>query len=66
MTGPEITSMFKAAFQTPHGRKVLTHLLKTFVDRPMYKAGLTPDEVAYRQGEADVIRQILAEVNKNG
>ena len=66
MTAVEITSMFKVVFGTPEGAKCLTYLEKVFVDRPMYKKGQTLEETAYRQGEADLIRQIIKEVQKNG
>ena len=66
MTNVEITSMFKAVFSTPHGEKCIKHLEKVFVDRPIYSYGQTLDEVAYRQGQADVIKQILQEVRKDG
>jgi hypothetical protein len=66
MNGREITSMFKATFETVPGKKCIEHLEKVFIDREIYKKGLTLDEVAYRQGQADLVRQILSEVNKDG
>lgn len=65
MTNKEVTKMFKDVFNNPVGEKCLTHLKKTLVDRPIYKKGLSFDEVAFREGQADVVKQILSEVNSN-
>jgi len=60
--GLEISSMFKACFVNPQGKKTLRHLKKTFVDRDIYQKGLTFEETTFRQGEASVIRKILTEI----
>lgn len=59
----EIKALFKGTFETELGRKCLDHLENVLVDRDMYKPGMTLDEVAFRQGEASVIKKILKEVN---
>jgi len=58
----EITSLIKTVFETDKGEKLLKHL-QLLVDRPMYKKGLTLDEVAFREGQADFVRQIMKEVS---
>ena len=63
MTGPEITSMFKAVFETPHGRECLKHLKHTFIDRAIARPSDDLLTIGIRQGEADVIRKIIKEVN---
>ena len=65
MTHEEVAALFQGTFETELGRKCLAHLESVFVDREMYKQGMTLDEVAFRQGEASVIKKILKEV-RNG
>ena len=65
MTHEEISALFKGTFETELGQKCLSHLESTFVNREIYKQGFTLDEVAFRQGEASVIKKILKEV-RNG
>lgn len=65
VTTQEITKMFVGTFETPLGVECLDHLKKVFVDRPIYKMGSTLEETAYRQGQADLVKQILKEV-RNG
>jgi len=60
-----IEKLFKATFSTPNGKKCLAHLKKVFVDRPIAKLGMEPLEIGIRQGECNVIRKILGEVNGN-
>jgi len=59
----EIGIMFNGTFETELGKKTLTHLKETFVDRDMYIPGMTLDQVAFRQGEASIVKKILKEVN---
>ena len=59
-----INSWMVGTFNTELGERCLTHLETVFVDRPMYKSGLTPDEVAYRQGQADIVRQLRKTLNE--
>jgi len=61
MTSQEISKIFKGTFETELGKKCLEHLEKVFVNRDMYKPGMTLDEVAFRQGEASVVNKILKE-----
>ena len=49
---------------TSIGKKYLKELKRAFVDRPIYIAGLTPDQVAYRQGQCDVITQMIKVLEK--
>lgn len=66
MTPVEITSLFKTVFGTPHGQKCLEFLKTKFVDRSVYKQGQTYDFTAFKEGQRDVVQQILKEVTKNG
>ena len=59
----DIHKMLVGTFETPLGGKCLQHLVETFIDRPMYKAGSTLEETAYRQGQADLVKQIVKEIN---
>lgn len=45
-------------FETALGSKYLEFLVSHFVDRDMYEKGMTLEEVAYRQGQASLIRKI--------
>lgn len=62
MTSEEITSLVNVVFGTPHGRKLATHLDKTIVDRPTYKKGMELDEVAFREGQKNIVNQLLKEL----
>lgn len=66
MNEKEITSMFKAVFQTSHGAKCLEYLENKFVNRPIYLEGKSFEQVAFRQGQCDVVKQIIREVKRNG
>ncbi len=59
-----ISKLIKGTFDTELGRKLLDHLEKVFVDRPIYKDGLTFEQTALRQGEANVIKQIRRELDE--
>ena len=63
MTNQEISKLFAATFSTDAGKKCIEYLEDIFVDRDMYYRGLTLDEVAFRQGEASVVKKILKELN---
>ena len=58
-----ISKLIKGTFQTELGVKLLAHLERKFVDRDIYVQGLTLDQVAFRQGQADFVKQILKEVD---
>lgn len=66
MTNEEINILLKGTFGTELGKKCLKHLEDVFVNRDMYIQGTTLDQVAFRQGEASVIKKIIKEVNSNG
>lgn len=59
-----IDNILSGTFNTPIGQKCIEHLKKTFVDRDIYRNGATLDAVAYRQGQADVIKQILNQMER--
>ncbi len=59
-----ISKLIKGTFDTELGKKLLDHLEKVFVDRSIYQAGQTHEETAYRQGQADVIKQIRRELDE--
>ena len=59
----EISTIFQGTFETELGQKCLEHLKKTFVDRDIYVPGMTLDQVAFRQGEASIVKKILKEIN---
>lgn len=61
----EITAMFKNTFDNESGRRCLAHLKRIFVDRPIAREGMDLLTIGIRQGEANVIRKILEEV-ENG
>lgn len=61
----EITILLKGTFGTELGQKCIRHLEDTFINRDIYRIGMTLDEVAFRQGEASAIKKILKELNNN-
>ncbi len=61
MTALERSKIIVGTFETELGKKCLELLKDTLHDRPMYKAGMSLDEVAFRQGQSDVVTQILKE-----
>lgn len=61
----EIHSLCVAIYSTDAGQKYLERMKKAFVDRPIYIAGLTSEEVAYREGQRNVIMQIMKELNND-
>ena len=63
MTNEEINALLKGTFNTTLGERCIKHLKDVFVDRAMYKPGMTLDQVAFREGEASVIRKIMKEIN---
>ncbi len=58
-----ISKLMKGTFDTELGRKLLDHLEKVFVDRHIYQPNQSHEETAYRQGQADVIKQIRRELD---
>ncbi len=53
-------------FETELGKRLLEHMTNIYVDRPKYLTGMSLDEVAFREGQADVIRKIIQEINRHG
>jgi len=64
MTSQEIEKLIKGTFETELGRKCLTHLESVFVDRPIARDGDDLLSIGIRQGEANVIKKIIKEVNR--
>ena len=58
----EINSMINTVFGTPHGQKLIKYLTDTMINRPTYKKGMTLDEVAFREGQKDIIIQLKKEL----
>lgn len=65
MSAMEITKLFKDTFGTPSGQKCLAILVEKFVDRPVYVQGQSFDHTAFKEGQRNVVQQILKEI-KNG
>ena len=63
MTTKEITKLYKDVFDNPNGKKCIEMLKKTFVDRPVFRQGSTFEETAFREGQRDIVTQIIKEVN---
>ena len=57
-TFEEIHKLAVGTFGTELGKRYLSHLEDVFVNVSMYKKGMTLEEVAYRQGQADLIKQL--------
>lgn len=55
-------------FNTPAGQKFLEHLVRTFIARPIVHPADTQFAAGIRQGQADVVLQILQnlEIAKRG
>lgn len=58
-----IHKLIVGTFTTDLGVKMMEQLEGTFVNRPIYVEGLTLDQVAYRQGQADLVNQLKKELN---
>jgi len=61
--GTEIHKVLVGTFETELGKKCLENLVRAYVDRRIYNQGQTFEATAYRQGQADVIKDILKEIN---
>jgi len=59
----EIHKITIGTFETELGKKCLANLERAYVNRPMYIPNQSAEVTAYRQGQADVIRQIIREIN---
>ena len=63
LTQEEIHKLVVGTFMSPLGEKLLEHLKSSIIDRATYKTGMTLDEVAFREGQKDVIQQLLKEIH---
>lgn len=63
-----INKLMIGTFETELGKKCLDNLKRAYVDRPIYIQGMSLDQVAHRQGQCDVIKDIIQTVEgaKNG
>ena len=61
-TPEEIHKLIVGTFETELGQRLLQHLKTTIVDRPIYKKGMTLDEVAFREGQRDIVIQLSKEI----
>ena len=59
----EVHSLFEGTFNTKLGERLLEYLTSIYVDRDMYQPGMTLDQVAFRQGEASIIKKIQKEID---
>ena len=60
----ELHSIVVGTFETELGKKCLAHMEKVYLNRPIYVKGATFEETAFREGQADVIRNIIREINR--
>jgi len=66
MQNNEIHKLFVDTFNTEVGKRCLKRLEEAFVDRAVYKNGQTFEQTAFREGQRDVVMQILKEVKTDG
>ena len=59
----EIHKAIVGTFETELGKKCLVNLIRAYVDRRIYNQGQSFEATAYRQGQADVIKDIIKEIN---
>lgn len=59
----QIHKLTVGTFETELGQRYLKELIRAFVDRPIYKQGQSLEETAYRQGQCDLVRQIMKELD---
>lgn len=57
----EIHKLIVGTFGTQSGQRLLDYLIETIVDRPSFKLGMSLEEVAFREGQKDVIQQLKSE-----
>lgn len=53
------TKLIKNVFSTPQGQELLKVFRKTLYDRPVYRVGQDLAETAFREGQRDVVSQIM-------
>ena len=61
----EIDKIFLDAWNTKEGRRMIEYLKERYVDVPTARLGDTVQETFYRQGKADLIRDILSVISQN-
>lgn len=62
LTQEEIHKLVIGTFKHPLGEKLMDYLKAAILDRPSYIIGMSLDEVAFREGQKDVILQLLKEL----
>ena len=60
--GFEIAKMHADVFNTEAGQKLLAHWIKVFVARPIVRPGDDQFTAGIREGQADVVRQLLTQL----
>ena len=61
----EIDKIFLDVWNTKEGRRMIEYLKERYVDVSIARLGDTEQEVYYRQGKADLIRDILSVISQN-
>ena len=59
-----VTKLYKQVFNTDEGRQLIKGLESVFINRAVYKPGMSFEETAYREGERSVVMKIIQEVNR--
>jgi len=60
----DIHKLMVHTFSTEAGKELLLHLTQVFVDRPIYRKGMTLDEVSFKEGQRDLVMQIIKELER--
>lgn len=58
----EVASLFRQTFTTDAGERVLDRLVMATLMQPIVKPHYTQFEAGIREGKADLVRQILAQI----
>lgn len=58
----EIASLYRQTFDSDAGQRVLEMLIKATLLQPIVKPHFTQFEAGIREGKADIVRQILAQI----
>mgnify|MGYP006883067109 CR=1 FL=1 len=58
-----IHKLYVGTFETELGKRCLSHLEDVFVNRQIFKHGESVEHAAYRQGQADLVKQLKKEIN---
>lgn len=61
----ELSDAFFITFTTPHGKKVLDHLVNLYLSRPVARQGDDMVTIGIRQGRSDLVMQILNEIRRS-